>query len=64
NNDENFTLGLGVIEDMGTEELRLLTPVEGLKEVKIVRLGAIRLDENWYDGQVKFTSANPTRGGQ
>ena len=63
NDDENFTLGLGIIEDMGPKELRLLTPVEGLKGVKIIRLGAIRLDEDWYDSQVKFTSANPTRGG-
>lgn len=53
NDDENFTLGLGVIEDMGLEELRLLTPIEGIERVKLVRLGAIRLDENWYDSRVK-----------
>jgi polynucleotide 5'-hydroxyl-kinase GRC3/NOL9 len=63
NDDENFTLGLGVIEDIDPEELLLLTPVEGLKEVKIIRLGAIRLDEDWYDSQIKFTLANRTRGG-
>ncbi|HHT9133229.1 MAG TPA: Clp1/GlmU family protein, partial [Candidatus Tripitaka californicus] len=53
NDDENFTLGLGVIEDMGLKELRLLTPIEGIERVKLVRLGAIRLDENWYDSRVK-----------
>lgn len=52
NDDENFTLGLGVIEDMGLKELRLLTPIEGIERVKLVRLGAIRLDEDWYDSRV------------
>src|SRR3990167_8913187 len=50
--DENFTLGLGVIEDMGLKESRLLTPIEGVERVKLVRLGAIRLDEDWYDSRV------------
>lgn len=54
NDDENFTLGLGIIEDMGFKELRLLTPVEGIERVKLVRLGAIRLDENWYDSRVEL----------
>ncbi|HHT9155389.1 MAG TPA: Clp1/GlmU family protein [Candidatus Tripitaka sp. YC43] len=53
NDDENFTLGLGIIEDMGLKELRLLTPIEGIERVKLVRLGDIRLDENWYDSRVK-----------
>ena len=56
NDDENFTLGLGIIEDTGPKELRLLTPVEALQKVKIVRFGAIRLDENWYDSRVKLPS--------
>ncbi len=58
NDDENFTLGLGIIEDMGLKELRVLTPVKELVKVKIVRFGAIRLDENWYDSRAKLAPAN------
>lgn len=54
NDDENFTLGLGVIEDMNPKELRLLTPVQELKDVKIVRFGSVRLDENWFDSRAKL----------
>lgn len=52
NDDENLTLGLGIIGDLGFKELHLLTPVEELKKVKIVRFGAIRLDDGWYDEKI------------
>lgn len=53
NDDENFTLGLGIIENMDNKELQLQTPVEELKEIKIVRFGSIRLDGNLYDSWVR-----------
>ncbi len=61
NNDENFTLGLGVVGDLSLKELKLITPVEELVDVKIVRLGSIRLDENWYDSRAKFDIENLER---
>jgi polynucleotide 5'-hydroxyl-kinase GRC3/NOL9 len=57
NDDENFTLGLGLIENAGPKELSVLTPVEELHRVKIMRFGAVRLDENWYDSRAKLPSA-------
>jgi polynucleotide 5'-hydroxyl-kinase GRC3/NOL9 len=56
NDDENFSLGLGIIEDMGHSEWQILTPVRKLNKVKIIRLGSVRLDENCYGSKLDWTS--------
>lgn len=56
NDDENFSLGLGIIEDMGNSEWQILTPVRKLNKVKIIRLGSVRLDENFYDSRLDWAS--------
>lgn len=56
NDDENFSLGLGLIEDIDPKKgrLTLLTPLQDLEAVKIIRLGSLILDENWYESRARL----------
>lgn len=51
NDAENFTLGLGILShlDPRKEKVALLTPLSDLSGVKILRLGALKLDSSWRD---------------
>lgn len=51
NDAENFTLGLGILSrlDPPKDRITLLTPLSDLSGVRILRLGALKLDSSWRD---------------
>ncbi|MDO8136928.1 MAG: Clp1/GlmU family protein [Candidatus Brocadiales bacterium] len=55
NDDDNLCLALGVIEkmDIKSGKLSILTPLRDLKDVKMVRFGSIRIEEDWSDTRTK-----------
>ncbi|MEE9584365.1 MAG: Clp1/GlmU family protein [Candidatus Brocadiales bacterium] len=54
NDDENFSTALGVIEDIDLTKgtIRLITPLEALSKVRLIRLGSIKIEEDWGDSNV------------
>lgn len=57
NDEENFTAALGIIEevDLTKNTIRLTTPLEALGDVRLIRLGSVKIEEDWSDCRVRFT---------
>lgn len=56
NDEENFSIALGIIEDIDLEKdrVQLITPLKTLKDVRLIRLGSVKIEENWCDSRVRF----------
>jgi len=56
NDDENFTVALGIVEevDLTRDTIRLITPLEALGDVRLIRLGSVKIGEDWNDSRVNF----------
>lgn len=56
NDVKNFTAALGIVQgiNLEKEQVRLLTPLEKSKDIRIIRLGSVRIEENWTDTRVRF----------
>lgn len=56
NDDENFTVALGIVEevDLTRDTIRLITPLEDLGDVRLIRLGSVKIGEDWNDSRISF----------
>lgn len=56
NDDGNFSIALGVIGniDLKKGRIRLLTPLEASRDVRLIRLGSVKIEENWSDSRMRF----------
>ncbi|MFQ5957270.1 MAG: Clp1/GlmU family protein [Candidatus Brocadiales bacterium] len=56
NDDENFSTALGIVEDIDLKKgrIRLLTPLEALRGVRFIRLGSVKIEDDWSDSRVRF----------
>jgi polynucleotide 5'-hydroxyl-kinase GRC3/NOL9 len=56
NNNENFLVGLGIIDgiDIKREEITCIAPIINFKNTKTIRLGSVRLDAAYADYRANF----------
>ncbi len=55
NDGEDYTVALGVIEDidLAKDKIQVITPLEALSDVRLIRLGSVKIGEDWNDIRIR-----------